>query len=224
MLEEELRTADAPHAYWRPASGALPDAEDIDGMVILGGTMGANDEELFPHLADLKKLVREAESLDVPVLGICLGGQLMAEALGGRLTPERNGEKGIADVSLTTLGCFDPLFEGIPYNFVTFQWHNDSFVMPEGAILLARNTSCPHQAFRYGRSAYGLQFHPEMNLATGEAWIAEKRPDLMGLYKAKRSQHEGFGRKILSNFITMSIKRPVTAHRFRQDSPSATRE
>lgn len=194
----------APHRTWNP--GDAPDLGGASGLIILGGRMGANDEDTHPFIADIKEMVRKAENDDLPVLGICLGGQIMAEALGGRMIPGRHGQKGTTEVILTPLGLADPLFEGVPYKFVTFEWHNDSFEMPEGAVLLAVNPACPVQAFRLGRAAYGLQFHPEMTGETAYKWAREgNHAEVLAGLEKDLVAHLSSGGLILSNFVRMAM-------------------
>jgi GMP synthase-like glutamine amidotransferase len=112
----------------------------------------------------------------LPLLGICLGGQLLAEVCGGRVHPQRQGEHGLQPVSLTAEGRHDPLFTGIPSSFTVFEWHNDSFDIPPSALHLVSSSACPGQVFRC-RNAYGLQFHPEVEPAIVNEWAGalEKR-------------------------------------------------
>lgn len=185
----------------------LPPPEEVRGAVILGGRMGANDDEKFPFLTDLKQFVREAAACDTPVLGICLGGQLIAEALGGEVHGNRLGERGIGHAQLTNLGCFDPVFATLPYKFVTFHWHNDSFVIPEDAILLASNSVCPAQAFRFGVSIYGVQFHPEMTRETAQKWSEEEGdPSVIETYLEYEQDHRYSGRSVIGNFLTLAAR------------------
>lgn len=200
MLCSLMATHGEPHRMWFP--GDQPDLAGIRGIIILGGRMRANDEDNHPFLADLKKMVREAEDGDIPVLGLCLGGQIIAEALGGRLVPSRFGEKGITGATLTPLGIDDPLFEGVPYKFVTFEWHNDSIEPPEGGVLLAVSQTCPVQAFRYGINVYGLQFHPEITGHTAYQWtMEENNPELAEELDKNLAAHITSGNRILENFM-----------------------
>ena len=114
-----------------------------------------------PFLHDLKSFIRRVVADGTPYLGICLGGQLLAAALGARVVSNRWEELGSLPVTLTAEGCCDSLFAGMPVEFDTFQWHHDSFDIPEGGVLLASSAACPHQAFRMGKYAWGVQFHPE---------------------------------------------------------------
>ena len=164
-----------PHPYeiHHPYHGErLPDITRISSLIVMGGAMGANDDHRHPFLTGLKQLIREVVTARIPYLGICLGGQLLAAALGATVASDRWEEQGTLQVSLTQDGTTDPLFRGIPNEFTTFQWHHDSFDLPEGAVLLATSEACPHQAFRVGASAWGLQFHPEVTEKILRDWCA----------------------------------------------------
>ena len=155
----------------RPCIGmSIPAPEEAAAVIVLGGAMGAGDDDRYPFLREVKRVIRCCLDRDIPFLGICLGGQLLADALGGEVTPHSHGENGICRVTLTDKGVEDPLFAGIERNFVTYQWHDDSFDLPPGCLLLASSPDCPHQAFRHGACVYGVQFHPEVNAAIVEAW------------------------------------------------------
>ncbi len=150
----------------------LPTPDQTTALIVLGGAMGANDDAGYPFLADLKDFIRTVVEQSKPYLGICLGGQLLAAALGAAVVSNRWEELGTRPVSLTAEGTGDPLFTGILPQFTTFQWHHDSFDLPEGAVLLATSAACPHQAFRYGLCAWGLQFHPEVTEQIIRDWCA----------------------------------------------------
>ena len=121
---------------------------------------------------DLKNLIRAVVAARIPYLGICLGGQLLAAALGAEVVSKRWEELGTLPVSLTADGEEDLLFIGIAETFTTFQWHHDSFDIPDGGVLLASSALCRHQAFRVGNSAWGLQFHPEVTEQIIRNWSA----------------------------------------------------
>ncbi len=110
-----------------------------------------------------------------PLLGICLGGQLLAEVAGGAVSSNRCGEKGLVEIELTAGGRADPLLAGIDDRFQAFQWHNDSFAVPPPAQHLARSVACPGQAFRLG-NAWGVQFHPEVDRRSSLPGPAASRP------------------------------------------------
>ena len=161
-----LAEAGTPFTIVHPYAGeALPPVGEVSAVIVLGGAMGAHDTGRHPFLVGLKGFIRACVADTIPFLGICLGGQLLADALEGHVTSDACGEKGTLTVRLTPEGEEDPLFAGVPEEFVTFQWHNDCFAPPEGAPLLASSPSCPGQTFRFGANAYGLQFHPEVDRA-----------------------------------------------------------
>ncbi|NMC74449.1 MAG: type 1 glutamine amidotransferase, partial [Geobacteraceae bacterium] len=140
----------------------LPEPGDVSSLIVLGGSMGANDDRSHPFLTALKLYIRHIVTAGIPFLGICLGGQLLAEATGGRAVSGRWEELGTLPVMLTPAGREDRLFRGIPEKFVSFHWHHDSFDLPADGVLLATSEGCPHHAFRVGERAWGLQFHPEV--------------------------------------------------------------
>jgi GMP synthase-like glutamine amidotransferase len=127
--------------------------------------MNVYEEDRYPFLKDEDLFIKEAIQRGKFVLGICLGAQLMAKALGARVIKSPAREIGWYDVSLTRIGAIDPLFSHLPKTFSVFQWHEDTFEMPHGATLITTSSLVPYQAFRYGDNAYGLQFHLEV---TGE--------------------------------------------------------
>jgi GMP synthase (glutamine-hydrolysing) len=150
---------------------ARPALDAYDGLVILGGPMNADEDALHPFLAHEKDLIRRAVAVGKPVLGICLGAQLMARALGG--TVYRSGEKEIGwyDLDLTAAGAADPLLGHFRATEKVVQWHGDTFTLPPGAVHLASSRACVHQAFRVGERAYGLQFHIEVDEPMIERWL-----------------------------------------------------
>jgi GMP synthase (glutamine-hydrolysing) len=148
---------------------ALPDWRDFGAIVVMGGPMGAYEEDEHPWLAPEKRLLREAVDGGVPVWGVCLGAQLLASALGARVYRGETPEVGVLPVELTPEAAEDPVFGAAPRSFHTLQWHGDSFDLPPGATLLAGSPMYPNQAFRVGRS-YGIQFHIEVPLELATEW------------------------------------------------------
>jgi GMP synthase (glutamine-hydrolysing) len=147
-----------------------PDWREVDAVVAMGGPMSANDEDALPWLAGEKRLIAEAVRAGTPFFGACLGVQLLASALGARVYVGAEPEVGLLPVRLTDAGRSDPVFAGLPDEVVTLQWHGDTFDLPEGATLLATSPAYPHQAFRWGERAYGVQFHLEVSPAMAEEW------------------------------------------------------
>jgi GMP synthase-like glutamine amidotransferase len=162
-----------PYCIHHPYRGdQLPEVAEISALIVMGGAMGANDDHKHPFLGELKALIRAVVAAEIPYLGICLGGQLLAAACGGKVVSQRWEELGTLDIVLTGAGRADLLFAGLSATIHTFQWHHDSFDIPDGGILLASSALCPHQAFRLGTCAWGVQFHPEVTEAIIRAWCA----------------------------------------------------
>jgi GMP synthase (glutamine-hydrolysing) len=143
------------------AQEALPDWREFAGLIVMGGPMGAYDDDVHHWLREEKRLLREAVEADVPVWGVCLGAQLLAASLGAEVRQGPRAEVGILPVELTPAAAGDPVFAGLPPRFPTLQWHSDTFELPEGATLLASSPAYLNQAFVV-RRAYGLQFHLEV--------------------------------------------------------------
>ena len=145
------------------AGESLPDLRQVDMLVIMGGPMSVNDEAHYPWLAGEKSFIRSAVESGKSVLGICLGAQLLASALGARVYANPQKEIGWFPVKLTKSGVKSRVFAGFPAEFTTFQWHGDTFDLPQGAQLLASSDVCRNQAFQYGEHAFGMQFHLEVS-------------------------------------------------------------
>ena len=150
----------------------LPDVRRYNGLVVLGGPMNVNQTERFPHLEAEMDVIRDALAVNMPVLGICLGAQLLAAALGARVSRNPIKEIGWFDITPTTSGRDDALFSQFDGSEKIFQWHGDTFAVPHGGVHLAESTQCANQAFRFGDNAYGLQFHLEADEALIKRWLA----------------------------------------------------
>jgi GMP synthase (glutamine-hydrolysing) len=151
-----------------PLPDALPSA-----LVVLGGAQSAYDESLLEE----KVLLRRVLEHDLPCLGICLGGQVLADVLGAQVHVGTATEIGFYELQLTGEVMRDPLFEDFSGNVHhVFNWHNDTFDLPSGAVLLETGVTAYHQAFRYGKRAYGLQYHPEVTEEMFDRWI-QSHPD-----------------------------------------------
>ena len=164
------------------AGQPIPDLNDFDLLVAMGGPMDVWQEDRYPWLGPEKAAIRHwVKDIGRPFLGICLGHQLLAAALGGVVRLMDQQEIGPGEVSLTEAGRRDPLFAGFAAPVETFQWHGAEISqLPDGAEVLAMNSSCPVQAFRYGPHAYGLQYHVEITASTVAEWsnIPEYRAGL----------------------------------------------
>ena len=146
----------------------LPDIDRFDGTIVLGGSLGAHD----PALRETRRWIHDAIQWNMPFLGICLGGQLLARALGGFVERASRPEVGVTDIYLTDAARRDPLFGDLPRPFSAFSWHADAFRLPRRSIPLAGSIACEHQAFRFGANAYALQFHPEVRPEDLARWAA----------------------------------------------------
>jgi GMP synthase (glutamine-hydrolysing) len=147
----------------------LPDWRDFDGVLAMGGPMGADDDADHPWLGAEKDLVREVVEDGRPFLGVCLGVQLLASALGAPVRTMESPELGLLPVELTDEGRMHPLFEGVDDPFPSLQWHGDTFDLPDGAVALARSPVAT-QAFQAGERAFGIQFHLEVTPEMAREW------------------------------------------------------
>jgi GMP synthase (glutamine-hydrolysing) len=185
----------------------FPELSQVTGLIVLGGDMGVHDTARFPHLNRVMAYMAQALQAGTPLLGICLGGQMLAQLSGGLVSsPSSHGEKGICQVTLNEAGASDPLFAGVTSPFVTFQLHDDSFTPPPGAVLLAHSSACPAQAFRLGERAYGLQFHPEVDRAIVSAWgdLSSPARDFLPDFLAAKESFDASSLTILANFTRLA--------------------
>jgi GMP synthase (glutamine-hydrolysing) len=165
----DLCGALAVHTVKPLASQPLPPHGEVAGAVVMGGPMNVDEVERFPGLAAEREWLAEAARLGMPLLGICLGAQLLARALGAAVRPGERGEIGFAPVEVHDPG--DPVLGALAPSTSVLHWHGDLFELPEGATPLASSALTEHQAFRRG-NAWGVLFHPEADLALLEAWLA----------------------------------------------------
>ncbi len=184
----------------------LPDPGEMGGAVVLGGAMGVHDSGEFPWLEAERRWIATIVGAGVPVLGVCLGAQLLAAALGAKVTTGPSPEIGVGEVVLTVEGSADPVLGPEGGRVPVIHWHDDAFEIPDGAVRLATGERYPNQAFRYGRRVYGLQFHVEVDDAMAEAWASELPPDV-SLARDDRIVVEAVGRRVLARFVEVA-RRP----------------
>jgi GMP synthase-like glutamine amidotransferase len=201
-----------PCCIVHPYSGeALPQVREISAAIVLGGAMGVHDTAKHPFLVGVKAFIRECVQRKTPFLGVCLGGQLLADVLGGHVAANSPyGEKGSLPVSLTAAGAEDPLFAGIPREFISFQWHNDSFEIPAGGTHLAFSSACPGQAFRFGPCAWGTQFHPEVDRPIVDCWArwteetALRADKFLADFVSTQQTYLEVSHRLLGNFLLLA--------------------
>jgi GMP synthase (glutamine-hydrolysing) len=144
----------------------FPSMGEFDWLVILGGPMNIYEEEKYPWLKREKKFIAEAIAQQKVVLGVCLGAQLIADVLGGKVTQNPYREIGWYPVRLSAEAKNSPIFDGLPSRFMAFHWHGDTFAIPPGALRIAESDGCTNQALEYNGRTIGLQFHLESSIAS----------------------------------------------------------
>ena len=183
--------------------------EGYAAVVSMGGPGAAYDDHRFPTRRHELGLLAEAVASGVPVLGVCLGAQLLAEALpGGSAIPgEAGSEIGWAPVRLSPTASDDRLFGGLPEELVVLHWHGDTVVLPPGAVLLASTDRYPNQAFRVGETAWGVQFHVEVTEEAVKAFVDRFRgdPDIATAAAARLADLEPARRRIVESFADLVV-------------------
>jgi GMP synthase-like glutamine amidotransferase len=193
-----------------PVSFVLPG--DCRGVIILGGPMNVDEESDYPFLAEEKTFIRELVRKDIPLLGICLGAQLIAQAAGGKVYKADEKEFGWYEVHLTREGSQDFLFGGLPESFHVFQWHEDTFTIPLQGKSLVTAAGCPNQGFKVGKRAYGIQFHLEADATMINGWLSSERDaghvSSLEIIRQETSEKSTdcvrWGKKLLANFLAVA--------------------
>ena len=158
----------------------FPALADFDGLLILGGAMSVHDEDNLPWLRDEKTFIREALRAGKITLAICLGAQLVAEALGGEVRPNHAPEIGFWTVRFSVKSLEHPLLRGWPEKAAVLQWHVDTFTVPPGAVRVGMSAATATQGFVWGDGVIGLQFHPEMTIPMVEQLMADENHEQAG--------------------------------------------
>jgi GMP synthase (glutamine-hydrolysing) len=162
---------------WIPAEGEAPALDGFDAVLVFGGAMHVDQESQHSWLGNEKHLLRGLLPRGTPVLGVCLGAQLLAEVAGGGARPAAEPEIGWKDVRLTDEAACDPVLGQLPERFESFQWHSYAMAAPPGAVVLAHSATCL-QAFRLQAAPWwGIQFHAEVTGQTIAAWVHDYRSD-----------------------------------------------
>lgn len=195
------------------AGEALPDTAPFDMILIMGGAMNVYQHDQYPWLVEETQAIRHAVEAGTAVLGVCLGGQLLAKALNAQVHLGSATEIGLIPITLTEAGETDPLFEGLS-QVEAIEWHDDTFDIPDGAVALAHSITCANQAFRFGQRAYGLQFHPEVSPPMLAEWIKEvgdspfDSVSFQGAVDVRAAALQTQADRLIDNFIQGSISRP----------------
>jgi GMP synthase (glutamine-hydrolysing) len=200
----------------------LPPPDRFQAVISLGGPMNVYEEGVYPFLKTEGAFIRRALDEGVPFLGICLGGQLLAKAIGGLVTRSPVKEIGWHPITLDEIGQRDSLFAGLPESFTVFHWHRDTFEPPIGAVPLASSHACRHQAFRFRGIAYGLQFHVEVTPPMLEEWTCEYGSEVDEPMHPARMLEEApaqcerlrpLSRQMFKNFVRLIRRRQAARHR-----------
>jgi GMP synthase (glutamine-hydrolysing) len=190
------------------ADGGWPEPGRYDAVMVFGGSQHPDQDDRFEWLRREEEFLREVVESELPVLGVCLGAQMLARAAGAAVGPASTSEIGWHDVSLTTAGEADPVLGVLPRIATVFQWHHYTFQLPAGASALADSDACL-QAFRLGGlPAWGIQFHAEVTGEMLEAWIEEDPDDLpmpadelRAESRARIEQSNAYGRALADAFL-----------------------
>ena len=201
---------------WNVVRGAPPEPpETFDAVLVFGGGMHVDQEDQHPWLREEEDLIKALLAAELPLLGVCLGGQLIAKAAGAHVGPAAQEEVGWHEVELTPEAAGDPLFAAAPERFDAFQWHSYTFDLPPGGVPLARNP-VGLQAYRLGDSAWGIQFHAEVTREIVEGWLASDRTGRQ-FDLAPIEQWARVGRALADRFLDVAARHP------RRERPAATR-
>jgi GMP synthase (glutamine-hydrolysing) len=198
---------------WVISDGSTPSRapEAYDAVLVFGGAMHIDQESLHPWLRDEDALLRRLLDGRVPLLGVCLGAQLIAKALGARVGPIPRPQIGWFEVEQTPQGAGDPVFAQLPPRFSSFQWHRYAFQLPPNAVPLAHDPVCL-QAYRAGESAWGIQFHAEVTKESVNDWFRSSNPsdaalDLAALQREteeKIAAWNDFGKRLCGAFLSFA--------------------
>jgi GMP synthase (glutamine-hydrolysing) len=207
LFADVLRERGDDILEWNVSRGDPPeDPNAFDALVVFGGSMHVDQEERHPWLPAQHDLVRAAADRGQPLLGVCLGGQLIAHAMGAHVGPASRPEIGWHEVELTPEGEGDPVLGALPQSFDALQWHSYAFELPPGAVLLARSEVCA-QGFRLGDATWGVQFHPEVTAEMLRRWRAASEGSAPPVELEPMQRWNELGRDLANAFYDFATTR-----------------
>jgi GMP synthase-like glutamine amidotransferase len=183
-IEDYLNNRNIPYTIFELSEGEiLPKTENFNTLIMMGGPMSVNEDDIYPYIKEEERLVRDFIAKGKKILGVCLGAQIMAKALGSRVYAGPQKEIGWYNIDLTEEGVKDPLMKSLAFHpqvrdfwkkFNVFHWHGETFDIPAGAVRLASSALYPNQAFRHGNKAYAFQFHIEVRKEMILEWLKDE--------------------------------------------------
>jgi GMP synthase-like glutamine amidotransferase len=190
------------------------DVDAYDAVIVFGGQMNVDEEDEHPWLVKETELIRTLVEREVPLLGVCLGGQLLAKAAGAHVGPSPERERGFVRATLADAAAGDPLFGALPREFDVFVMHEYAFHVPDAAVELARSKVCA-QAFRLGQRAWGVQFHPEIRFEQIEEWLRRDPPDpraeeIRAELRDRIGEWQRFGAELCRAFLAVARRRDTS--------------
>ena len=206
-IEDHLLEKGTDYSIVDLAAGELPSAEKADTLVLMGGPMSVNESDIYPYIIKEVELVKDFIREGKKVLGICLGAQIMASALGARVYSGPEKEVGWLDIELQEDGIKDPLMTKMAVHpkagdfwkrFKVFHWHGETFDLPSGAVRLAKSALYTNQAFRYGSNAYAFQFHVEVKKEMVYNWLKDAHVDMGGLVRDTELYYDDYHQRALN--------------------------
>jgi GMP synthase-like glutamine amidotransferase len=200
-IEDFLRERGIHHRIVDCATEDIPGPKDFDTLIMLGGPMSVNEENIYPYIRKEVALVKEFAAEGKKIFGICLGAQIMAKALGARVYPGPQKEIGWYEIELTEEGMTDRLMKKLSLHpragdsrkkFMVFHWHGETFDIPEGAVSLAKSERYRNQAFRYGEGAYAFQFHVEVRKEMIYEWLRGESVDMNQIRNQTEAMYDDY--------------------------------
>lgn len=224
LIGDAIKALHLPHTdvHLYDGEGLPRDISDLSGLVLMGGPMSVNDVAEYPFLIPELQLIEKVLGEGKPILGVCLGSQLIAKALGSKVYPHKVREVGWHPIRLTSSGTRDPHFKNIPNETDVFHWHGETFDLPKGATLLAKSDRCENQAFKWGNSTYALQFHLEVtprivkdwcSSQDGEAYVASAGEDVSDIAQNTKSCYaalEPLANQFLQSYLSSAYAKTAT--------------